>query len=106
MGIQNSLAGKCLAVLVLAVALAASAYGQSDKMDGVYANANGQNAIEFRGDKAFLTMVGMASDALPYDVKGNTITVHAGGIAGDLVLTRNSDGTLESPLGLMRKKTS
>ena len=70
------------------------AHGQS-KMDGVYANANGQNAIEFRGDKAFLTMVGMASDALPYDVKGDTITVHAGGIAGDLVLTRNSDGALE-----------
>jgi hypothetical protein len=37
-------------------------------------------------------------------VKGNTITVHAGGMAGDLVLTRNSDGTLQGPLGIMRKK--
>jgi hypothetical protein len=104
MRVRNSLAGKCFAVLVLAVGLAVPAYGQS-KMDGVYANANGQNAIEFRGDKAFLTMVGMASDALPYEVKGDTVTVHAGGIAGDLVLTKNSDGALEGPLGIMRKKT-
>jgi hypothetical protein len=104
MRVRNSLAGKCFAVLVLAVGLAVPAYGQS-KMDGVYANANGQNAIEFRGDKAFLTMVGMASDALPYEVKGDTVTVHAGGIAGDLVLTKSSDGALEGPLGIMRKKT-
>jgi hypothetical protein len=104
MHVRNSLVGKCFAVLVLAVALAVPAYGQS-KMDGVYANANGQNAIEFRGDKAFLTMVGMASDALPYEVKGDTVTIHAGGIAGDLVLTKDSDGALEGPLGIMRKKT-
>ena len=51
-------------------------------------------------------MVGMAIDAIPYDVKGSTITVHAGGIAGDLVLTRNSDGTLQGPFGIMRKKNS
>jgi hypothetical protein len=104
MRIRNSFGAKCFAVLVLAVGLAVPAYGQS-KMDGVYANANGQNAIEFRGDKAFLTMVGMASDALPYEVKGDTVTIHAGGIAGDLVLTKNSDGALEGPLGIMRKKT-
>ena len=102
---RDLLTGKCFAVLCLAVGLALPAYGQS-KMDGVYANANVQNAIEFRGDKAFLTMVGMASDALPYEVKGDTMTVHAGGIAGDLVLTKNSDGALEGPLGIMRKKPS
>jgi hypothetical protein len=74
------------------------------KLDGVYVNSNGQNSVEFRDGKAFITMVGMASDAIPYDVKGTTITVHAGGMAGDLVLTRNSDGTLEGPFGIMRKK--
>ena len=104
MRVRNSFLGKWFAMLCLAVGLAWPAHGQS-KMDGVYANANGQNAIEFRGDKAFLTMVGMASDALPYDVKGDTITVHAGGIAGDLVLTRSSDGALEGQFGIMRKKT-
>lgn len=94
-----------LALLLLCTSLTVSACGAGgSKLDGVYLNANGQNAVEFRDGKAFITMVGMASDAVPYDVKGNTITVHAGGMAGDLVLTRNSDGTLQGPFGIMRKK--
>jgi hypothetical protein len=95
------------AVLLLSGSLAVSACGAGGgKLDGLYANSNGQNTVEFRDGKAFITMVGMASDAIPYEVKGNTITVHAGGMAGDLVLTRNSDGTLQGPFGIMRKKTS
>jgi hypothetical protein len=106
MRIQNSFVRTWFTVLVLSVILVLPGCGQSDKLDGVYANANGQNAIEFRGNKAFVTMVGMADpDGSPFDVKGTTITVHVGGIAGDLVLTRNSDGTLQGPLGIMKKKT-
>jgi hypothetical protein len=94
-----------LATLVLALCFTGPAFSaDAAKLDGLYVNSNGQNSVEFRGDKAFITMVGMASDAIPYDVKGTTITVHAGGMAGDLVLTRNSDGTLEGPLGILRKK--
>ena len=94
-----------VAVLLLSASLTISAcHADTGKLDGLYVNSNGQNALEFRDGKAFLTMVGLASDAIPYDVKGNTITVHAGGIAGDLVLTRNSDGTLQGPFGVMRKK--
>lgn len=78
--------------------------GGSSKLDGLYANSNGQSTVEFRDGKAFVTMVGMATDGIPYEVKENTITVHAGGMAGDLVLTRNSDGTLQGPFGVMRKK--
>jgi hypothetical protein len=107
MHIQNSVFRTSFAVLVLSASLALTACGaESGKLDGVYVNSNGQNALEFRDGKAFLTMVGLASDAIPYEVKGNTITVHAGGIAGDLVLTRNSDGTLQGPFGIMRKKPS
>ena len=96
---------KTSSAVILATGFAVAAYGaETAKLDGLYVNANGQNAVEFRSDKAFITMVGLASDAIPYDVKGNTITVHAGGIMGDLVLTRNSDGTLQGPLGVMRKK--
>jgi hypothetical protein len=80
--------------------------GGASKLDGLYVNSNGQNTVEFKDGKAFVTMVGMASDAIPYDVKGDTITVHAGGMAGDLVLTRSSDGTLQGPFGIMRKKTT
>ena len=97
----------CLAVLLLSVSLAVCACGSTGgKPDGLYVNSIGQTSVEFRDGKAFVTMGGMASDAIPYDVKGNTITVHAGGMAGDLVLTRNSDGTLQGPFGIMRKKTS
>ena len=103
MSTPSSLVRICFLVLFLWGSLTVSACGTS-RLDGVYANSNGQNTVEFRDGKAFVTMVGMASDAIPYDVKGNTITVHAGGMAGDLVLTRNGDGTLEGPFGIMRKK--
>ena len=92
-----------MAALCLSATLAFSACGSS-KLEGLYVNSNGQTTVEFREGKAFVTMVGMASDGIPYEVKGNTITVHAGGVAGDLVLTRNSDGTLQGPFGVMRKK--
>ena len=107
MGIANSTFKTCVAILLLSASLTVAACGAgASKLDGLYVNSNGQNSVEFRDGKAFVTMVGMASDAIPYEVKGNTITVHAGGMAGDLVLTRNSDGTLEGPLGILRKKTS
>jgi len=53
--------------------------------------------LSFATARRFVTIVGGGSDAIPYDVKGDTITIHVGGMAGDLVLTRNSDGTLQGP---------
>jgi len=104
MGIANSSVRICT-VLVMALGMATTACStDGGKLEGLYVNSNGQNSVEFRDGKAFITMVGMASDGTPYDVKGTTITIRVGGIAGDLVLTRNSDGTLEGPLGIMRKK--
>jgi hypothetical protein len=106
MGIASS-SRKWIAALFFWASLTVAACGaDASRLEGLYVNSNGQNAVEFRDGKAFVTMVGMASDAIPYDVKGNTITVHAGGMAGDLVLTRNSDGTLQGPFGIMRKKAS
>lgn len=105
MGLQAASVRTFIAVLFLSADFAVSACGAaSSKLEGLYANSNGQNTVEFRDGKAFVTMVGMASDGIPYEVKGDTITVHAGGMAGDLVLTRNSDGTLQGPFGIMRKK--
>lgn len=94
------------ATLLLTASFAVSACGAaaSGKLEGLYANSNGQSTVEFRDGKAFVTMVGMATDGIAYEVKGETITIHAGGMAGDLVLTRNSDGTLQGPFGIMRKK--
>ena len=105
MGLKVPLFRTYAAALLLSASLAVSACGASStKLDGLYANSNGQTTVEFRDGKAFVAMVGMASDAIPYEVKENTITIHAGGMAGDLVLTRNSDGTLQGPFGIMRKK--
>lgn len=105
MGSQTHLPRAFVMALFLSASLAVSACGAgATKLDGLYANSNGQTTVEFRDGKAFVTMVGMASDAIPYEVKGNTITIQAGGIAGDLVLTRNTDGTLQGPFGIMRKK--
>ncbi len=102
---KNPLLRTFLAMLLLSASLTVSACGAgAKKLDGLYVNSNGQNTVEFRDGKALITMVGMASDAIPFEVNGNTITVHAGGMAGDLVLTQNSDGTLQGPFGIMRKK--
>jgi len=104
MGFQSASFRGCVAALFLSASLAASACGAaSSKLDGLYANSNGQSTVEFRDGKAFVTIVGGGSDATPYDVKGDTITIHVGGMAGDLVLTRNSDGTCRV-LRIMRKK--
>jgi hypothetical protein len=106
MNIVNSCGRACLALLLLFVIAVMPACGDSDKLEGVYISSNGQNAIDFRGTKAFVTLVGMADpDGSPFEVKGTTITIHVGGIAGDLVLNRNSDGTLQGPLGVLKKKT-
>jgi hypothetical protein len=104
MGITHSPLKTYIAVFLLALGMATPACSDAGKLDGVY--VNGQNSVEFRDGKAFITMVGMASDGVPYDVKGTTISVHAGGIAGDLVLTKNSDGTLQGPFGIMRRKAN
>ncbi len=91
-------------VLTLALGLGVCACGGASRLDGMYVNSTGLNTVEFRDGKAFITLGGVASDAIPYEVKGDTITVRAGGMAGDLVLTRNGDGTLQGPFGNMRKK--
>lgn len=93
------------AALLLCALVALPGCGRSDSLDGLYANSTGQLTVEFKEDKAYVTLGPTASDPLPYEVKGNTITIHAGGMMDDLVLTKSSDGTLQGPFGIMRKKT-
>jgi hypothetical protein len=53
-------------------------------------------------------MGGMADpDGTPYDVNGDKITIHYApdSILGQFsVLTINSDGTLQGPMGILKKK--
>src|SRR6516225_11380780 len=69
--------------------------------NGIYQNPAGAIAIDFENGKARLTMGPTTGDPVPYDVNGDKITIHAGGTAGDLVFTRQSDGSLESDMGLL-----
>lgn len=75
---------------------------------GVYEDTTGHFTMEFRDGKAYLNLGGMADpDGTPYDVKGNTITIHYppdGMLASYSVLTINSDGTLQGGMGILHKK--
>jgi hypothetical protein len=103
---RDFLFGAFSAVLVLSASLIVA--GCHHRIDeGVYENTTGQMAVEFRDGKVFLTMGGQSSDALPYEVKGDKVTIHGGTIVGDVTLTRNSDGTLQGEgWGILRKKGS
>jgi hypothetical protein len=70
---------------------------------GIYQNPAGGMAIDFENGKARLTLGVTTGDPVPYDVAGDKITIHAGGTNGDLVFTRQSDGSLESDMGMMGK---
>ena len=75
---------------------------------GVYVDTTGRLTLEFRDGKAFLNMGGVADpDGTPYDVNGDKITIHypSDGMLGTLsTLTINSDGTLQGPTGILKKK--
>jgi hypothetical protein len=105
MRVQKFAFGWLTVVLVFSAALAITAC-HSNRVEGAYVSSTGQMAVEFKGDKAVVTMGGVATDSSPFDVDGDKITIHAGGMAGDLVLTRNSDGSLQGPIGILRKKDS
>ena len=75
---------------------------------GAYTDTTGRITLEFKGGKAFLNMGGMAdTDGTPYDVKGDKITIHypSDGVLGSVsALTISSDGSLQGPMGTLKKK--
>src|ERR1700756_1780852 len=75
---------------------------------GVYTDTTGRITLEFKGGKAYLNMGGMAdTDGTTYDVRGDKITIHypSDGVLGSVsALTINSDGSLQGPMGTLKKK--
>jgi hypothetical protein len=71
--------------------------------NGIYQNPAGGMAIDFENGKARLTMGATTGDPVPYSVDGDKITIHAGGTDGDLVFTQQSDGSLQSDMGMLGK---
>jgi hypothetical protein len=77
--------------------------GCPSKIDGKYQNANGTFSIELKSGKASITAPLLGTLETPYEVNGDKITLKYQG--EDLVLTRNSDGSLEGGLfGKLTKK--
>jgi hypothetical protein len=96
-------------ITMAALVAALSAVGcHSNTPSGVYTDTTGRITLEFKDGKAFLNLGGMADpDGTPYDVNGDKITIHypSDGMMGTMsTLTINSDGTLQGPMGILKKK--
>ena len=68
---------------------------------GTYETSNGVASVSFKSGKAYMTMMG-DTEACEYEMKGDKIIVHMK--ADKIVFTKNDDGTLEGPLGNMKKR--
>jgi hypothetical protein len=79
------------------------ATGCVSRLTGTYENDNGAISVEFRSGKAYVTMLAGTLE-VDYEVKRDKIILTNHG--GNLVLTRHEDGTLEGPMGRMKRKGS
>jgi hypothetical protein len=86
---------KLLAPLLATAWLAACGNGLS----GTYQGAFG--SIKFESGKAYATLMGMTSQ-LDYSTDGDKIILKSP--QGNLVLTRNKDGSINSPWGRMTRQ--
>jgi hypothetical protein len=93
----------CAAALFLTLALAT--VGCGDSFEGTYHNAAGGAGgmtLDFKGNKVTVTMLG-ETKTLDYKVESDAVTI-LNPSEGNLVLTRNSDGTLNSNIGTFAKR--
>lgn len=68
---------------------------------GTYVDSDGGTAMTLSSGTAQLDL-GPTKVQMKYSVDGDKIVLHSP--QGDLVLTRHSDGTLETPWGTWKKK--
>lgn len=88
-----------LASALLTTLLLASCGGG---MSGTYVDSSGQPAMTFSSGKAEIDLGAGGIQEMKYSVDGNKIVLHSP--EGDLVLTRQSDGSLVTPWGTWKKK--
>jgi hypothetical protein len=92
----------CAAVMICLIAVGCSGEDTAeDTLQGTY--HGGAMVLDFKGDKVIVNALG-ESKTLDYKVEGHTITL-IDPAEGDVVLTRNADGTLNSAMGTFTKKT-
>lgn len=73
------------------------------KFNGTYETANGIASLSFQSGKAFMTMMG-DTELCDFEMKGDKIIVHTK--EENIVFTRNEDGTIDGPLGNMKRRRS
>ena len=84
------------AVLLSAALLAGCGGG----LNGTYQTSDGNMSIKFDSGKAYVTLPGGTVEA-GYEVDGDKIILK--NPQGNLVLTREKDGSLDGPMGTMTK---
>lgn len=85
--------GRVLLTVSLALVLAGCG-AKKGALDGTYASK--VQSYTFEGDKVSATVMGnKIADHWPYSVEGNKVTLTGPG--GELVLTKNDDGSLSDP---------
>lgn len=108
--LKSSFTHRALASSVLSIVLLVSGgcvsgenSGADNKLDGVYhTTGGGPISITIKDGKAIF-LVGTESQTLDYKVDGNKLTL-VNPKEGDMVLTINDDGTLNSQLGVFSRK--
>lgn len=86
------------AALALSAALIAGCGGKS--LSGTYTDSTGMLSLKFESSQVYVRTPGGMIQA-PYKVEGDKIIIESP--QGNLVITRNKDGSLEGPLGTMTR---
>jgi len=87
------------ATFICAFAALATLAACGSKVKGKYANSTGAMELDFRNGKVYMSALG-ATVQSDYEVNGNEVIVK--GPQGNMVLTRNDDGSLSGPGGDLR----
>jgi hypothetical protein len=69
---------------------------------GTFQDDQGMVTVTFKSGKATLNL-GNSTETLPYEEKGDKILVHTK--MGDMVFTKNSDGSLSANGGTLKRKS-
>jgi len=92
--------------LTAAIACLSLSLGCGSKLEGTYVSATGMAAIELKSGKAYLT-TGVVTQSGEYEVKGDKIIIKENKDDREpIILTRNGDGSIDTPFGRMTKKSS
>lgn len=100
---RHTLTGPVLGIVLLSlVGCGGGGSAGSNNLDGVYHGVSGGPiTITIKGSKATI-QIANESKTLDYKVEGNKLTI-VNPQEGDMVLTINDDGTLNSEIGIMTR---